>query len=118
MKSLIPKLLLGGGDLNLCTDVVCEIHGRNQSVSGHNTLELSANLVVIDNVRVELIQPCQLLIKGFGNFRCSFEIVNFLFELHFDIIISKYLKNIIGITNIFECFLNRGLDACSLVTPL
>ena len=58
----------------------------------HNGFKIGADLVVIDDVLVEVIQPCHFIIQGFGNLTGGFQVIDLLLQLSLHIVIGKNLQ--------------------------
>ena len=110
-EALVPQLLLVVGDLDLAADVVSQVHGAHQPVRGlegavrldqgvkilpvlgDDLLELLADLVVVDDVLVEAVQPHELLVQRLGDLRGSLEVPDLLGQLNLRVVISENLPN-------------------------
>ena len=110
-EALVPQLLLVVGDLDLAADVVSQVHGAHQPVRGlegavrldqgvkilpvlgDDLLELLADLVVVDDVLVEAVQPHELLVQRLGDLRGSLEVADLLGQLNLRVVISENLPN-------------------------
>ena len=112
-QALVPELLLGVGNLNLSANIISQIHSIDKSLSGfegsggfdqsvkffsiflNNLLEFFADLIIINDVLVEVIEPSKFLIQSFRDLSSSFQVSNLSCELNLCVVISKNLnKNI------------------------
>ena len=99
----------------------------------------TSSVCVVHDALVEVVQPDKLLVDSLGDLASSFQVVNFLIQLNFGVVISEHLirakcqndkspavviivinhlENIVGINHGIQSLGNVSLDSRGLVHPL